>query len=444
VRAKPNVGGYWLVPHLSFRLPGGGRRLAVRLLLLLMGGSLPFIGSVISGAAQQPPPAAATPAPAAPAQPAPLHVNILYIGRQYEEPQPLSLLDKIVTDKGIQGARIALQDNNRTGRFINQDYSLSELILSLDDDFKAKAKAALVGGHNLIIADLEKDDLLALADMPEAKDTIIIDIRTSDDELRQEQCRSNVFHILPSWAMRTDALGQYLIWKKWVRWLLVTGKNPDDLGYAAAVKRTAARFGAKIVDERSYTFAAGSRRTDTGHEQVQQQMPLLTQSAPPYDVVFVADESETFGEYLPYRTWDPRPVVGTQGLIAVAWHRSFEEYGGTQLQHRFEREVGRIMTERDYSAWLAVRSFGETVIHINSAKLADIRAYLLSDHFGVDGYKGEPMSFRTWDLQLRQPVLLASARDLVSISPQEGFLHPKYLTDTLGYDQPETKCRLNK
>ncbi len=412
--------------------------------MLLLGGSLPLIGGIVSGAAQQPPAPPATQAPAAPAQLAPLHVNILYLGRQYEEPPPLSLLDKIVTDNGIQGARIALEDNNRTGRFINQDYRLSEMILSLDADFRAQAKAALASGQKLIIADLEEPDLLALADMPEAKDAIILDIRTSDDDLRQEQCRSNVFHILPSWAMRADALAQYLLWKKWTRWLLVSGKNPADLGYAAAVKRAAARFGSKIVDERTYTYAAGSRRTDTGHEQVQQQMPLLTQSAPPYDVVFVSDESETFGEYLPYRTWDPRPVVGTQGLIAVAWHRSFEEYGGTQMQHRFEREVGRIMTERDYSAWLGVRAFGEAATRINSAKPADIRAYFLSDRFELPGYKGEGMNFRTWDLQLRQPVLLASARDLVSVSPQEGFLHPKYLTDTLGYDQPETKCRLNK
>jgi len=418
--------------------------LASRFLVLLLGGSLPLMGGIVSGAAQQPPAPPATQAPPAPAQLAPLHVNILYLGRQYVEPPPLSLLDKIVTDNGIQGARIALEDNNRTGRFINQDYRLSEMILSLDADFRAQAKAALASGQKLIIADLEEPDLLALADMPEAKDAIILDIRTSDDDLRQEQCRSNVFHILPSWAMRADALAQYLLWKKWTRWLLVSGKNPADLGYAAAVKRAAARFGSKIVDERTYTYAAGSRRTDTGHEQVQQQMPLLTQSAPPYDVVFVSDESETFGEYLPYRTWDPRPVVGTQGLIAVAWHRSFEEYGGTQMQHRFEREVGRIMTERDYSAWLGVRAFGEAATRINSAKPADIRAYFLSDRFELPGYKGEGMNFRTWDLQLRQPVLLASARDLVSVSPQEGFLHPKYLTDTLGYDQPETKCRLNK
>jgi ABC transporter substrate binding protein (PQQ-dependent alcohol dehydrogenase system) len=430
------------------------RRFGRTIVALLMSG-LPLFGSALICVAQPAPapsppaaaqaPSSTPPAAASSAQtPTPVKVNILYIGRQYEEPPPLSLADKIITDKGIQGARIALQENARTGRFLNQDYHLSEMILGLDEDFRAKAKAALARGQKLIIADLEKDDLLALADMPEAKDAIIMDIRTSEDILRQQQCRANVFHILPSWAMRADAIAQYLLWKKWQRWLLVTGVHPADQGYAAAVKRAATRFGSKIVDERTYAYAAGSRRTDTGHQLVQQQMPLVTQSAPSYDVVFVSDESQTFGEYMPYRTWDPRPVVGTQGLSAVAWSQVFEEYGAAQEQNRFEREVGRVMTERDYSAWLGIRAFGEAVTRINSSKVADIRAYLLSDDFKLAGFKGEPMSFRTWDLQLRQPVLLTSARDLVSISPQEGFLHPKYLTDTLGYDQPETKCKLNK
>jgi ABC transporter substrate binding protein (PQQ-dependent alcohol dehydrogenase system) len=443
VKVESGMASHRLRGRSFWSSPGRRRGLAGRYLVLLLGGFLAFSGSIVSSPAQQPPPAAPQ-AQAAPAAPAPLQVNILYLSRQYVEPLPLSLAEKIVTDKGIQGARIGVEDANRTGRFLSQNYHLSEMVLRLDDDFKAKAKAALASGQKFIIADLEKPDLLALADMPEAKDALIFDIRTSDDSLRQEDCRSNVFHILPSWAMRTDALGQYLVWKKWTRWLLVTGKNPADLGYAAAVKRAATRLGAKIVDERSYAYAAGSRRTDTGHQQVQQQMPLLTQSAPPYDVVVVADESETFGDYLSYRTWDPRPVVGTQGLFAVAWARPFEEYGGTQLQHRFEREAGRIMTERDYSAWLGAHSIGEIILHINSAKPADVRAYLTSDRFGVDGYKGEAMNFRSWDLQLRQPVLLVDPTELISISPQEGFLHPKYLTDSLGYDQPETKCRLNK
>lgn len=371
-----------------------------------------------------------------------LTTTIVYLGKDYDEPPPLSLVDKKVTDKGIQGARIALGEDNRTGRLIGQDYKLLEAIVPKDGDVVAKAKELLGAGDGLIVADLEAPDLIAVADLPEAKSAVIFDIRTSDDALRQEQCRSNVFHIGPSWAMRADALAQYLAWKKWRRWFLIVGKTPADEGYAAAIRRAAARFGAKIVGETVYGFDAGSRRTDTGHQQIQTQMPMLTQGVADHDVVIVADEADVFGDYMLFRTAMPRPVAGTHGLIAVAWHRSFEEYAGTQMQNRFEKKTGRIMTERDYTAWLAVRIIGEAVVRTGRNAPADVRGYVLSDKFEVAGFKGQGMNFRHWDLQLRQPILIAGPRALVSISPQEGFLHPKYLTDTLGYDEPESKCRL--
>ncbi len=371
----------------------------------------------------------------------PLGIEIVYLGRRYSEPEPLSLVDKVVTDHGIQGARIAEEENNRTGRLIGQSYKLVEEIVPEAEDIAAKAKDLLANGHALIVADLEPNDLLAVADLPEAKDAVILDVRTTDDALRQEKCRANVFHIRPSWAMKADALAQYLLWKKWRRWFLIVGQKPKDKGFAAAIKRAAGRFGGKIVEERTYTFEAGSRRTDTGHQQIQTQMPLLTQGAAEHDVIFVADEEETFGEYLLFRSAEPRPVVGTHGLVATAWHRSFEEYAATQMQNRFERKAGRAMGERDYAGWLAVRIFGEAITRTATASPADVRAYLLSGTFEIAGFKGQGLNFRRWDLQLRQPVLIAGPRALVSISPQEGFLHQKFLTDTLGFDEPETKCR---
>lgn len=372
-----------------------------------------------------------------------LTTTIVYLTKDYKEPPPLSLVDKVVTDKGIQGARIALEENNRTGRLLGQNYDLLEALLGPDDSPVEKAKQLLSEGRRLIVADLEPQDLLAVADLPEAHDALIFDVRTSDDALRQEQCRTNVFHIAPNWAMRADALAQYLIWKQWRHWVLIVGKSPADEGFAAAVRRAAKRFGAKIVAEKPYSFEAGSRRTDTGHQQIQTQMPMLTQGVAEHDVVIVADESDVFGDYLLFRTAEPRPVAGTHGLVAVAWHRAFEEYAGTQMQNRFERKAGRIMTERDYTAWLAVRVIGEAVTRTGSDSPQKLRDYILSSKFEVAGFKGQGMNFRLWDLQLRQPILIAGPRALVSISPQEGFLHPKYLTDTLGFDEPETRCRLS-
>lgn len=173
-------------------------------------------------------------------------------------------------------------------------------------------------------------------------------------------------------------------------------------------------------------------------------MPMLTQGAPEYDVIFVADAGEAFGDYLLFRTYEPRPVVGSQGLQAVAWHRSFEQYAGTQLQNRFEKQAGRFMTERDYTSWLGARVVGEAVTRTANNNPTDVNAYLMSKDFEVAGFKGVGLTFRKWDHQMRQPILLSGPRTLVSISPQDGFLHQKFLADTMGFDEPETKCRFNK
>jgi ABC transporter substrate binding protein (PQQ-dependent alcohol dehydrogenase system) len=389
-------------------------------------------------------PAAAIPEAPTEAPPGALVTKILYVGKRYAEPPPLSLLDKILTDEGAQGARLAVKENNMTGRLVEQHFELIEVVADEKDDIVPKVRAELAGGHALIVADLEPSDLLAVADLAEAKGAVIFNVRSSSDELRQQECRSNIFHIMPNWAMRADAIAQYLIWKKWRRWLVIYGTTPGDKGYVDAIRRAAQKFGAKIVGERPYEFDAGSRRTDSGHQQIQTQMPLLTQGAPDYDVIFVADVGEAFGDYLMFRTYEPRPVVGSQGLQAVAWHRSFEQYAGTQLQNRFEKQAKRVMTERDFTAWLGVRVVGEAVTRSAKNDPADVRAYILSKDFEVAGFKGVGLTFRTWDHQMRQPILLSGPRALVSISPQDGFLHQKYLTDTLGFDEPETKCRFNK
>jgi len=240
----------------------------VALLLLL-----PLLGNAAAAEEQQP---AEKPASAAEGAPPPVNVEIQYLGKAYDEPVPLSLVDKVLTDNGIQGARLAILDNNRSGAFLGQNYELIEDIVPKDGDVVAKAREILANGNAIIVADLEAKDLLGVADLPEAKNSVIFNIRLSDDALRQEQCRANIFHVAPSWAMRADGLAQYLIWKKWPRWFLVKGTAPSDADYVAAVERAAGRFGGKIVEERPYKFETGNARTDSGHQQIQTQMPEVT------------------------------------------------------------------------------------------------------------------------------------------------------------------------
>ena len=366
-----------------------------------------------------------------------------YLARQEDPRTPLSFLEPVATDEGLQGARLALADNNTTGQFLNQSYRLVEQVLPQDGDISAGVKALADEGVRFVVADLPADALLAAADRPEAKSMLLFNARATDDALRNDQCRANILHTAPSRRMLADALAQYLAWKKWTRWSLLTGRDPGDALYAEAVRRAAKRFGGRITDEKSWTFDTRNRRTDTGVTTIQSDIPLATQG-PDYDVLIVADEAGDFGDYLDGRTWYPRPVAGTQGLTATAWSRVNEQWGATQLQNRFEKLAGRWMTPRDYAAWLAVRSIGEAAARTNATSFDDLTAYLHSPDFELAGFKGEALSFRAWNGQMRQPILIAGPRMLVSVSPQEGFLHPVTPLDTLGDDAPESKCRLNR
>jgi ABC transporter substrate binding protein (PQQ-dependent alcohol dehydrogenase system) len=367
---------------------------------------------------------------------------IVYLREAYPGPGIMpSLLETHPADLGLAGAQEALYEINTTGRFIGWHFKLSVVTLPAGANVATQARDLLARGPGVIVADLRADDLLALADMPSARNALILDTRTEDDRLRQQECRANVFHILPSQSMRTDALAQFLLEKRWTRWFLIQGPAPQDAVYAADVRRSAARYGARIVAAKTYDYNPGSRRSDTGYQQIQTQMPLATEVSANYDVIFVADQTDLFGDYLPYNTYDARPIVGTQGLVATAWTPAFQSYSALQMQHRFKLFAHREMTERDYGGWLAVRIVGNAVMRGRRTSAAAMRGYLRSDAFLVAGFKGQGLTFRTWDNQLRQPVLLAQPLMVVSMSPQHGFLHPGYTTDSLGFDAPETKCR---
>jgi ABC transporter substrate binding protein (PQQ-dependent alcohol dehydrogenase system) len=379
---------------------------------------------------------------AAPEAPAGKPMTVYYLGKQYPEPLPLSYAEKPIEDKGIQGARLMLKEANQAGNFVGHNFELVEAIVPEDGDVVAKAKEILKGGDAFILADLEPGDLLAVSDLPEAKNSVIMNIRTSATKLRQEECRSNVFHVIPDYAMRADALAQYLIWKKWPRWYVIRRDTPQDQDYLAQVKRSAARFGGKVVGEKLYDLPPGARNLDSGHQQIQAQIPMETQEAPDHDVMWVINSDDDFGDYLMYRTHLPRPVVGTQGLQATAWDKSYTESGAMHFQNAIPRLAKRPPVERDYTAWLGFRSLADGAMKSGKTTPQELKQYLLSDQFKLEGFKGQAMSFRPWDHQMRQPVILGGGtRVPVSTSPQEGFLHPTYLTDTLGFDQPETKCK---
>jgi len=371
----------------------------------------------------------------------PVGIGIGYLGQAGVKPK-LSLVEQPAENDGIAGARLAIEDNNTTGKFLNQHFTLEEVRLKDGEDV-AKAATALAGRNNFIIADLPADALLKAADALRDGNAVLLNAGSVDDRLREQDCRANVIHIAPTRSMLADALAQYLVWKQWKRWLLVVGSHEADKLYADALRRAAKRFGAKIVQERIFEDTGGARRTDSGVTLIQRQMPVFTQRAPAYDVLVAADESEVFASYLPYRSWDPRPIAGSAGLVPTSWDPAHDQWGAIQMQSRFMKLNSRRMSALDMQAWTPVRMIGEAASRTNSGDPKSVFGFLKGADFAIAAFKGQRLTLRGWNLQLRQPILLVDGRMVVSVSPQEGFLHQVSELDTLGVDRPETRCKLN-
>ncbi|MEM8728672.1 MAG: ABC transporter substrate-binding protein [Pseudomonadota bacterium] len=357
----------------------------------------------------------------------------------YQTELPISRFDLVPEDLGFAGAALADQDNNTTGSFLGHVYETLHVAAP-----EAEADAALAEilgqGIKLIVIQARAEDLLRLTDKAAEAGALVFNAQAPDMALRDAACRANLLHTATSRYQQADAIAQFAIWKKWPNWALVSGSNPADVALADAYRRAARKFGAKIVEERIFEDTGGGRRTDSGHVLVQRQLPVFMQDLKSHDIVIAADETDYFAAYLPYHLWDPRPVMGSSGLRPVQMHGGHEAYGATQLQNRFEKLAGRYMKDADYNVWIALRSVGEAVTRADTAEPEGVRDYLFSDQFELAGFKGQEVTFRDWNGQMRQQVLLFDDRITVSVSPQDGFLHQTALQDTLGLDRPESKC----
>ncbi len=378
---------------------------------------------------------------AAPAQAEPTTIKVGVL-REPHARETLSILDLPATDDVLAGALMGAADNNTTGKFTGQSFETIDAKLDDSEDAAAALERLAKEGVRVVIADLSAPRLLAAAERAKALGALLFNVSAPDEALREELCRADVIHVAPSRAMLADALAQYLVWKKWSRWLMIKGSHPEDQLLAQAYRNSAKKFGAKIVEERVFQDLGGGRRSNSGSVQTQRQMPVLTQGAPSYDVLIAADESEVFANYLPYRTFDPRPVAGSAGLVPTSWDGAHEQWGAQQLQNQFMQSFRRTMNARDSNAWLAMRMIGEAATRTASNEPEKLRAYLVSPDFSIAAFKGVRLTLRPWNQQLRQPILLSDGRMVVSVSPQEGFLHQTSELDTLGLDKPETKCRL--
>ena len=332
----------------------------------------------------------------------------------------------------VDGARMAVSDL----AFVAQAVNLNPVIDAREtgpDGLAASLQAMVADGAEVVVLDLPAPMVDVVAKASKGLAVTLINATAPEDNLRTA-CYPRMLHSGPSLRMVMDAHVQYLRAMNWMTVLVLVGEDPSDQGLADAFANSAERLRLEIADTRPFTLAANPEAREGNN------VKLLTAEAD-YDVVFVADTRGEFGRFIPYSTQLPRPVIGSVGLTAQAWHWAMERDGATQVSSRFDKMTnGRKMSSADWSVWVAVKSVITAYTKVPKPDQAKVYDYLRSPKLRLDGSKGVTLNYRPWDGQLRMPILLSTADAVIAIAPIEGYLHPVTTMDTLGTDQAEFAC----
>lgn len=338
--------------------------------------------------------------------------------------------------ESILGAAMGIADAIPISNVLGVNFSLERRTGETIEDHIASARELVEEeGVHFILVDLPADQLLALSDGVADLPVTLFNLTAEEDVLRGESCRANTIHVTPSHEMLTDALVQYLVSKRWRNILVFVGELEEDQATLEALRTSVAKFGARIVGERPIALTNDPRQREVGN------FTLASSNAPNYDVAWVIDSQGEFARfYAPYQSVDPRPVVGSAGLVPRSWHWGWERQGAPQFEARFENTYGRKMWDADWASWTGFKIISQAILRTQATDYETLNSYILSDELRADAYKAYPMSVRPWDHQLRQTVMLTTSNAVIALAPIEGFEHQTNDLDTLGVDEPQSQC----
>jgi ABC transporter substrate binding protein (PQQ-dependent alcohol dehydrogenase system) len=339
----------------------------------------------------------------------------------------------IVDRRGLAGAELGMADIARLKRVAKTSFAMDHARVADAAAMLAEIGRMREAGASVFVLDAPSALVAEVSASLAGEDVLLLNATARGNVLRGSGCQANLFHIAASEAMLADALAQHLKARDWQEVLVLQGPFPRDAEATAAFTRSAKLFGLEVTEVRNFVLGNDPRAREVND------LDFLTGSAD-YDAVFIADIHGEFALGAPYRTQRAAPVVGAAGLVPRIWHWSYTRHGAPQVHGRFERLHHRRMGEADWGAWVSMKAIGEAVARTKSREVADIAAYFRGEQMRVDGSKGPGMSFRAWNNQLRQPIMLATQDWVSARAPIEGFKHRTNDLDTLGLGERESEC----
>ncbi|MEX2541454.1 MAG: ABC transporter substrate-binding protein [Trueperaceae bacterium] len=318
---------------------------------------------------------------------------------------------------------------------------------------------ALVGGFGAGSA-------LALAELAEQREIPFLNIGSSGDRLRNEECGRYSFHVEPSAAMYLDALVGWFIRAGFRSWFFVIEDTPDGEALYERVRWSMRErhFGAR---ETGRAIVASDEGFDGAIEAVRRNRAdvVLLLLGPDRQLAFLEQaeaggvEAQVTGFPHPAAqtreffaaSMEAAPVVGA-GYRATSWEATLDAYGARELNARFAARWDTTMEPPAWSAYQAIKVLFETVSLGGAGTGPEVVEFLENPQSVFDIWKGIGVTFRSWDHQLRQSLYLVdlmpeaeSRRELVTLVGELPAIYlprtdPVERLDQLGDLRRESEC----
>ena len=362
----------------------------------------------------------------------------------------------------VTGAELAAEEANYVaGAFGKVVRVLAEKASSPDEAERQVSKLVRQGKVRAILGGGDDPLCLAIQEATTRQGVVYLNTMSASEVLRGARCSGLTFHVEGSRAMYADAIGQWLVRRaKQPLWAFLTadteaGGEMERLAERALRRQGGTAVAREVVPASARDYrAAIARVAKAGPDALIINLtgpPLLTALAQftelglPVQVAGTAMQATEF--------WQAEPAK-LAGVWPALWFYGLVRYSGRELNKRLAAALDHPAESHAWASYLAVKAVWEAVLRSGAEDTAGLVSFLEKGE-GVDGHKGQPLTFRPWDHQLRQPLAVLRCQvpaadknrwdifELLGDVPLRGTPGKDLdeILDSLGLSEAESTCR---
>ncbi|MFQ5803582.1 MAG: ABC transporter substrate-binding protein [Candidatus Methylomirabilales bacterium] len=339
---------------------------------------------------------------------------------------------------------------------------LAEVAISPEDAAKKATKLVRQRGAKAILGGGGDPLTQAIEEASAREGVIYLNSMSRSEVLRGPRCRRLTFHVEASLAMYTDTIAQWLVRRaKQPRWGFLTPDSETGAEMERLAKRALRRHGGTPVarevvpastrDYRAALAALAKAGPDVLIINLAG-LSLLQALAQFTELGLAVQVSGPVMEAVEF--WQAEPAKLT-GIWPALWSHGFRRYSGRELNKRLAEALGKPAESHAWASYTAMKAVWEAVFRGGQTDTAGLVSFFEKGH-GVDAHKGQLLTFRPWDHQLRQPLMVLRCKvpaadatrwdvfELLGEVPLRGTPGESRaaILDTLGLSKAESGCRL--